>query len=88
MDGIYLLMQSDPSTGSGYCLQGTVNIGCLVVSVDELVAEAADKVYNKYADGPMGVWSRNFSNERICSLGWEAKVFLKAGIGHTFSWSK
>jgi len=83
VDGIYLLMQSD--------LQGAVNIGCPeYVSVDELVstvAEVAGKmVHNKYIDGPVGVQSRNFSNERIYSLGWEAKVFLKEGIGYTFPW--
>jgi GDP-D-mannose 3',5'-epimerase len=91
VDGIYLLMQSDPSTSSGHCLQGAVNIGCPeYVSVDELVAMVAEvagkTVHNKYVDGPVGVQSRNFSNARIYSLGWEARVFLKEGIGHTFPW--
>ena len=30
--------------------------------------------------------SRNFGNERIYSPGWEAKVFLKEGIGYTYPW--
>ena len=30
--------------------------------------------------------SRNFGNARIYSLGWEAKVFLKEGVGHACPW--
>jgi GDP-D-mannose 3',5'-epimerase len=83
VDGIYMLMQSD--------LEGAVNIGCpQYVSVDELVAtviEASGKTINiKHVDGPVGVHSRNFSNTRIYSLGWGAKVFLKEGILLTYPW--
>lgn len=82
-DGIYLLMHSD--------LQGAANIGCpQYVTVNELVeavAEAAGKtIHIKHIDGPVGVQSRNFSNERIYSLGWEAKFDLKAGIAQTYPW--
>ena len=59
------------------------------MSVDELVSTAAEvagkTIHNKYVDGPVGVQSRNF-NERIYSLGWEAKVFLKEGISLTYPW--
>ena len=83
VEGIYILMQSD--------LEGAVNIGCpQYVTVDELVAtviEASGKKINiKHVNGPVGVQSRNFSNERIYSLGWEAKVFLKDGILLTYPW--
>jgi GDP-D-mannose 3',5'-epimerase len=83
VDGIYMLMQSD--------LEGAVNIGCpQYVTVNELVAtviEVSGKRINiEHVEGPVGVQSRNFSNERIHSLGWEAKVFLKEGIGHTYPW--
>ncbi len=62
VEGIYLLMQSD--------LEGAVNIGCpQYVSVDELVgtvAGAAGKAISiRHIQGPVGVQSRNFSNERI-----------------------
>ncbi|MFN2140873.1 MAG: NAD-dependent epimerase/dehydratase family protein [Candidatus Promineifilaceae bacterium] len=83
VDGIYLLMHSD--------LQGAVNIGCpQYVTVDELVetvANAAGKeIKIKHIEGPVGVQSRNFSNERIYSLGWRAKYYLEDGIARTYPW--
>jgi nucleoside-diphosphate-sugar epimerase len=83
VDGIYMLMQSD--------LHGAVNIGCpQYVTVDELaftVAKVAGKKLNiKHIKGPVGVQSRNFSNERIYSLGWKSKVDLEEGISHTYPW--
>jgi len=83
VEGIYLLMHSD--------LEGPVNIGCpQYVSVDELVqtvAEVAGKQINiKHIEGPVGVLSRNFSNARIYSTGWQAKYCLKDGITLTYPW--
>lgn len=83
VEGIYLLMQSE--------MEGAVNIGCpQYVSVDELVntvAEVAGKrIHIKHIAGPVGVQSRNFSNERIYSLGWKPRFFLKDGIARTYPW--
>lgn len=83
VDGIYLLMQSD--------LHGAVNIGCpQYVTVDELATTVAKisgkKISIKHVPGPVGVQSRNFSNERIYSLGWKPKVFIEEGIRHTYPW--
>ena len=83
VDGIYMLMQSG--------LEGPVNIGCpQYVTVDELVAAvvevAGKQLQVKHVDGPVGVQSRNFSNARINSLGWRAKVYLKQGISYTYPW--
>lgn len=83
VDGIYRLMHSE--------LEGAVNIGCpQYVTVDELVecvAEAAGKeIHIRHIDGPVGVQSRNFSNERIYSLGWQPRFYLKDGIAHTYPW--
>ena len=83
VDGIYLLMHSD--------LHGAANIGCpQYVTVDELantVARISGKKINlKHVPGPVGVQSRNFSNERIYSLGWQAKVFIEDGIRLTYPW--
>lgn len=83
VDGIYRLMHSD--------LIGAANIGCpQYVSVNELL-EAVCKVSGKrvkvkHVKGPVGVQSRNFSNERIYSIGWKPKVFLEEGIRRTYPW--
>jgi nucleoside-diphosphate-sugar epimerase len=34
----------------------------------------------------VGVQSRNFSNEKIYSIGWKPKIFLKDGIALTYPW--
>lgn len=83
VDGIYTLMQSD--------LHGAVNIGCpQYITVNELadtVAQVAGKkIRFKHVKGPVGVQSRNFSNERIYSLGWKAKVLIDEGIRRTYPW--
>lgn len=83
VEGIYLLMHSD--------LQGAVNIGCpQYVSVNQLVdtvMEVSGKhVHVKHIEGPVGVHSRNFSNARIYSLGWQARFDLRAGIERTYPW--
>ena len=82
-DGIYRLMHSD--------IEGACNIGCpQYVSVNELVetvARVAGKTIQvKHVEGPVGVQSRNFSNARIESIGWRAKVFLDEGIARTYPW--
>jgi len=83
VDGIYRLTQSD--------LDGPVNIGCPeYVTVDELVHTVADvagkRVGIRHVDGPVGVRSRNFSNERIYRTGWRARFGLRAGIERTYPW--
>lgn len=83
VDGIYRLMHSD--------LHGAVNIGCpQYVTVKELVdtvaAVAGKRIHTKTVPGPVGVQSRNFSNERIYSIGWRSRFDLKAGIERTYPW--
>lgn len=83
VDGIFLLMQSD--------LEGAVNIGCPeYITVDELAHIAAEvsgkKVTVKHVKGPVGVQSRNFSNERIYSIGWKSRFSVRQGIVLTYPW--
>jgi GDP-D-mannose 3',5'-epimerase len=83
VDGIFRLMHSG--------LEGAVNIGCPeYVTVDELVQTVAEisgkEIHITHVDGPVGVHSRNFSNERIYSLGWRANYYLKDGIARTYPW--
>jgi len=91
IEGIYLLMQSDPSAGSGHRLEGPVNIGnpeyVTVKQLVDTVAEVAGKRINvQWVEGPVGVQSRNFSNARIYSLGWRARFPLREGIARTYPW--
>jgi len=83
VDGICRLTHSE--------LEGPVNIGSpQYVTVDELAETIADaagkKVRFQHVEGPVGVQSRNFSNERIYSIGWEAKFSLANGIALTYPW--
>jgi GDP-D-mannose 3', 5'-epimerase len=83
VNGVYQLMQSD--------LEGAVNIGTpQYVTVDELVqdvaAVAGKKINIKHVPGPVGVQSRNFSHQRIYSLGWKPVFSLPEGIKQTYPW--
>ncbi len=83
VDGIYRLTHAS--------LTGPTNIGSAeYVSVAQLVntvAQVAGKtIHIKYVEGPVGVQSRNFSNERIYSIGWRARYSLKDGIARTYPW--
>ncbi len=83
VSGIFLLMQSD--------LEGPTNIGCpeyvSVRQLVEIVADVAGKKINiECIQGPVGVQSRNFSNERIYSIGWKSQYPLRRGIELTYPW--
>ena len=91
VEGIYTLMHSNPSAGSGQRLEGPVNIGSDErVTVDELVDTVIEvsgkKIHKKYVEGPVGVQACNFSKARMRSLGWEAETSLREGIARTYAW--
>ena len=63
-------MQSD--------LEGPVNIGnpeyVTVTELAETIADVAGKkIRYRYVDGPVGVRSRNFANDRIYRTGWRGR---------------
>lgn len=83
VDGILLLTASDR--------EEPANIGNPeYVSVNELVATVAavagKTVHIRHIDGPVGVQSRNFSNNAIEKLGFKANFPLRAGIERTYPW--
>jgi len=83
VDGIRKLMDSG--------LEGATNIGLPeYVSVKDLVETVAKvagkRVTPKYVSGPVGVQSRNFSNEKIYSIGWKPRFSLRNGIERTYPW--
>jgi nucleoside-diphosphate-sugar epimerase len=82
-EGIYRLMHSE--------IEGPVNIGNPeYVSVDELVHMVAEvagkKIHIKHIPGPVGVESRNFSNQKIYTTGWTAHYKTIDGIRQTYPW--
>lgn len=83
IDGIYVLMQSDENRPTNIGNEERITVEKLA----KLCIEVSGKnLHIRYVKGPVGVQSRNFSHTRICSLGWQAKVFLKEGIGRTYLW--
>jgi GDP-D-mannose 3', 5'-epimerase len=83
VDGIYRLTHSN--------VESAVNIGCpQYVNVRELVETVAGvagkRIRIKSVPGPVGVQSRNFSNDRIYSIGWRSRFDLKKGISLTYPW--
>ena len=83
VSAVYTLMQSD--------VQEPVNIGTEeYISVKELVDTvfeiAGVKLNIKWIPGPVGVQSRNFSHEKIYSLGWKPKYTIKEGLEITYKW--
>jgi hypothetical protein len=50
------------------------------------MAIARKRVDVEYVSGPVGVQSRNFSNARIYSTGWQPRFSLRDGIAQTYPW--
>ena len=83
IDGIRRLMDSE--------IRVPVNIGNPeYVSVDELVGVVSlvsgKEIIVKHVPGPVGVMSRNFSNQKIYTTGWKARFPLVLGIEKTYPW--
>jgi GDP-D-mannose 3', 5'-epimerase len=83
VEGVRTLMESD-------CRVPT-NIGTReYITVDDLVsvviAESGKQIHVRHVAGPVGVQSRNFSNARIESLGFEPRLGIREGIAMTYPW--
>jgi len=83
VDGIRRLMDSG--------MEGPVNIGCpqyytVKELVDVVAAVARKRISTRSIPGPVGVMSRNFSNSKIYSIGWQSRFDLKDGIALTYPW--
>ena len=83
VEGIYMLMQSD--------LAGPVNIGSderytIDEFADMVIELSGKKLAKKYIAGPVGVLARNFSIERIRSLGWEPQIPIEMGLAKLYNW--
>ncbi len=83
VDGIYRLMQSEIEDPTNIGNPEYISVNQLVETVSQV---AGKRVNIKYVDGPVGVQSRNFSNEKIYSTGWKSKFKLEDGIRLTYPW--
>lgn len=81
--GIHMLTQSELDSPANIGIPEYVTVDGLV----QVVAEVAGKRINiRHVEGPVGVQSRNFSNEKIYSIGWRPQWSLKRGIEQTYPW--
>jgi GDP-D-mannose 3',5'-epimerase len=83
VDGIYRLTQSDLSVPANIGSPEYVSVNELVRTVAEI---AGKRIRTVHVEGPVGVRSRNFSNERIYSTGWRSRFSLRDGIARTYPW--
>jgi len=83
VDGIVRLMRSDLAEPANIGSPEYVSVRELV---DTVIAVSGKQVGVRYVPGPVGVHSRNFSNARIYSLGWQARTSLRQGIDVTYGW--
>ena len=72
-------------------LEGPVNIGSseyvTIRELAETIVEISEKNLDlKFIPGPVGVKSRNFSNDKIHSLGWRPQISLRQGLSLTYDW--
>lgn len=80
---VLCLMRSDIDEPTNIGTREYVSIKKLV----ELVASAADKsITPVWVPGPVGVQNRNFSNDRIETIGFQPTVSLSEGISRTYPW--
>jgi GDP-D-mannose 3', 5'-epimerase len=83
VDGILLLTRSDRAEPTNIGNPEYVSVNDLVATVAEV---AGKRVHVRHVEGPVGVQSRNFSNDAIEALGFEARFPLRRGIERTYPW--
>ena len=83
VEAVLLLARSDEDRPTNIGPDDRVTITDLV----NVVADVAGKrIEIRAVDGPLGVAARNFSKERINSLGWTPRYDLRRGMGETYRW--
>ena len=83
VEGVRRLVDSEVSDPTNIGTREYVSVQELV----ELVASSAEKqITPLWVPGPVGVQNRNFSNDRIESLGFDPKFRLVQGLANTYPW--
>jgi GDP-D-mannose 3', 5'-epimerase len=83
VEGIYRLTHSDVTEPTNVGSPEYVSVMQLVQTVAEV---AGKQIRTVHVDGPVGVRSRNFSNDRVYSIGWRPRFSLRDGIERTYPW--
>lgn len=83
LDGIVRLMRSDLEDGVNIGRREYVSVAALV---DTIASVAGKTIHPRYIPGPVGVKARNFTNDRIRSIGWESRFPLRDGLARTYAW--
>ncbi len=83
VEGVRRLVESDVSDPTNIGTREYVSVRELV----DLVSSSAEKeITPLWVPGPVGVQNRNFSNDRIESLGFEPTFDLVQGLANTYPW--
>ena len=83
VEGVRRLVDSDVSDPTNIGTREYVSVRVLV----DLVSSSAEKeITPLWVPGPVGVQNRNFSNDRIESLGFEPTFDLVQGLANTYPW--
>ncbi|MFT5779507.1 MAG: GDP-D-mannose 3',5'-epimerase [Crocinitomicaceae bacterium] len=84
IDGVMTLMNSEYKEPVNIGSEEMVSINKLCETVLEVANKSAEI---KHIDGPLGVMGRNSENSLVREkIGWEPKIDLEEGIGHTYAW--
>lgn len=83
VEAVVTLMRSDLDTPTNIGTREYLTVDQLVELV---IAISGKRLDIRHVEGPVGVASRNFSNDLVESLGWSPKVDLAEGIERTYRW--
>ena len=83
VDAVLLLARSDEDRPTNIGPDERVTIADLVRTV---AGVAGKHIEIRPVDGPLGVAARNFSHERMQSLGWTPQYDLHRGMSETYPW--
>jgi nucleoside-diphosphate-sugar epimerase len=83
VDGVVTLMRSDVREPANIGNREYVTVEQLVDTVMEV---AGKSLHVEWVEGPVGVQSRNFSNDRVERLGWAPRHSLRDGLCLTYPW--
>jgi nucleoside-diphosphate-sugar epimerase len=83
VEGVLTLMRSEEDRSTNIGTREYVTVAELV---DTVIEASGKDLKIRYVDGPVGVQSRNFSNDRIEALGWKAEHAVRDGIAATYPW--